>query len=387
MEKNPAGLAKTGLLVHNEYKELDGFGIVVGKGDGIMTGNLSRQSQLKIFFAVVLLLLAGAGALWWYFAQYTKTPEYSMKMIEESVARHDMAKFQKYVDVDHLLDTASDALMEGLIDADRPMSEEARTAVSGFTKMFKAPLVLSFKAAINHYIESGEWGTDASKAADQGIPIDSDLVLAKSGLKDLSFRRVDHVAVDKEAGTAVAGVRVYQAEAGEEFVLEVRFVRADSGIWRASEILNFRDFITFAAQARQSHMQEYLEDSASIMERHDKNARQVDKKLQDILAAGSLGNDDTRSTVKKLMQEEAIPDWQQRKAELEEMEVPSAAGTLHRLRLRICDLRLAYAEGYAAWMDDKQAGTIRAADAKLKEAHTLEHEAAILVSQARARMK
>ena len=312
MEKNPAGLAKTGLLVHNEYKELDGFGIVVGKGDGIMTGNLSRQSQLKIFFAVVLLLLAGAGALWWYFAQYTKTPEYSMKMIEESVAKHDMAKFQKYVDVDHLLDTASDALMEGLIDADRPMSEEARTAVSGFTKMFKAPLVLSFKAAINHYIESGEWGTDASKAADQGIPIDSDLVLAKSGLKDLSFRRVDHVAVDKEAGTAVAGVRVYQAEAGEEFVLEVRFVRADSGIWRASEILNFRDFITFAAQARQSHMQEYLEDSASIMERHDKNARQVDKKLQDILAAGSLGNDDTRSTVKKLMQEEAIPDWQQR---------------------------------------------------------------------------
>ena len=95
-------------------------------------------------------------------------------------------------------------------------------------------------------------------------------------------------------------------------MLEVRFVRADSGIWRASEILNFRDFITFAAQARQSHMQEYLEDSASIMERHDKNARQVDKKLQDILAAGSLGNDDTRSTVKKLMQEEAIPDWQQR---------------------------------------------------------------------------
>ena len=42
MEKNPAGLAKTGLLVHNEYKELDGFGIVVGKGDGIMTGNLSN---------------------------------------------------------------------------------------------------------------------------------------------------------------------------------------------------------------------------------------------------------------------------------------------------------------------------------------------------------
>lgn len=352
-----------------------------------MKGTLSRQTQLKIFFAAVLLLLAGAGGLWWYFTQYTKTPEYAIKMIEESITRHDMVKFQKYVDMDHLLDTAGDTMMEGLIDADRPMSEEARTAVSGFTKMFKAPVVMSFKAAINHYVETGEWGTDASKAVDQGIPIDSDLVLGKSGLKDLSFRKVDHVAVDKEAGTAVAGVRVYQAEAGDEFVLEVRFVRADSGIWRASEIMNFHDFITFVAQARQTHMQEYLEDSGSIMEKHDKSIRQMEKKVKDALAAGSLGDDDTRSAIKAIMLEEIVPDWQQRKAELEELEIPTAAGTLQRLRLRIADLRIAYAQGYAAWMDDKQAGTVRAADAKLKEAHTLEHEASVLVSQVRSRMK
>ena len=236
-------------------------------------------------------------------------------------------------------------------------------------------------------VETGEWGTDASKAVDQGIPIDSDLVLGKSGLKDLSFRKVDHVAVDKEAGTAVAGVRVYQAEAGDEFVLEVRFVRADSGIWRASEIMNFHDFITFVAQARQTHMQEYLEDSGSIMEKHDKSIRQMEKKVKDALAAGSLGDDDTRSAIKAIMLEEIVPDWQQRKAELEELEIPTAAGTLQRLRLRIADLRIAYAQGYAAWMDDKQAGTVRAADAKLKEAHTLEHEASVLVSQVRSRMK
>lgn len=372
--------------MHNEKEQASGVLKRHGEGDGIMK-KLSGQLQLKIILASVLFLLAGTGALWWYFTQYIKTPEYAIQKIEESVVRHDMKKFQKYVDIDHLLDTAGDAMMEGLIDADRPMSEEARTAVSGFTKMFKAPVVMSFKAAINHYVESGEWGTDASKAVDQGIPIDSDMVLAKSGLKELSFRKVDHIAVDKAAGTAVAGIRVYQSEAAEEFVLEVRFIRADDGVWRASEIMNFRDFITFVSKARQSQMQGYLEDSAAIMEQHDKTIRQLEKKLKAVLSEGSLGNDDTRNIIKSIMLDESVPDWQQRKAELENMEIPAAAGTLQRLRLRIADLYIAYAQGYAAWMDDKQAGTIRAADVKRKEAHTLEQEAAVLVSQAKNRMK
>ena len=74
-----------------------------------------------------------------------------------------------------------------------------------------------------------------------------------------------------------------------------------------------------------------------------------------------------------------------KKEDLSAVDVPPSAQSLHRLRLHICDLRIAYAKGYAAWMDDKQAVTIRDANEKLKEAKTLEHEDAVLVQQMRAK--
>lgn len=279
------------------------------------------------------------------------------------------------------MEDSCSALMQGLIDSERPMPEEAKVAVASFTKMFKAPLVMSFKGMINQYVETGEWGKDASKAADQGIPIDSDIVLTKSGLKDTNFRKIDYIAVDKEAGTAIVGIRVFQQEANEEFLLKVSFVRADNGVWRAYEIENFHDFIVFVSGARRSQLAKYIEDTSPIMTKHEHSAREVEKKVAKVLASGSLGSSATRDEVKKIVQEEMLTDWATCKDELEQIEVPSSAQSLHRLRIRICELRIAYAEKYAEWMDDKQASTIRAAEEKLKEAKTLEHEASIMMAQ------
>ncbi len=350
-----------------------------------MAFRFSKQGKIRLFLAAVVLLAVIAGSSVWYFSYYTKTPDYSLRMIQSSITKHDMAKFQKYVDLDHLLNTSCDALMDGLIDSERPLSEEARVAVSGFSKMFKVPLVMSFKGIINHYVESGEWSNDASSSVDQGIPIDSDVVLSKSGLKNTTFQKIDYVGVDKDAGIATVGVRVFQQEAGEEFVLEVQMVRTEAGVWRVSEITNFHDFIVFVMKARREHLQEYVDATAAIVEQHDKTVRTADKKILDLLSAGSLGNTTTRQSIKDVMLNEIMPDWVQRKEELTEIDAPASAQSLHRLRLHICDLRIAYAKGYAAWMDDKQAVTIRDANEKLKEAKTLEHEAATLVQQMKAK--
>ena len=76
-----------------------------------------------------------------------------------------------------------------------------------------------------------------------------------------------------------------------------------------------------------------------------------------------------------------LPDWQARKAALEAIDAPDAATPLHRLRLRICDLYIGYAEGYAVWMTDKKAATIREAEQKLKQAKTLEQEEKFLTKR------
>jgi hypothetical protein len=351
------------------------------EGDEDMIGRLSRQLRMKLFLAGLVIGVVFAAGMAWYFSYYTRTPDYAIRMIQESIEKHDTVKFQKYVDVDSLLGDSCDALMEGLMDSERPMPEEAKAAVSGFAKMFKAPLVTSFKGTINHYVESGSWGEDASKAFDQGIPIDSDKILNKSGIREMSFRSIDYIAVDKEAGTAVVGVRVFQKEAEAEFVMEIHMARSDEGVWRVKTIGNFRDFIIFVNKARYSHLQDYMEATDALMVRHDKSVRVIEKKMQDKLLSGNLGNAELRDSLKHIMLDEYRADWSDRQDELNLIEVPDSASTLHKLRLRICSLRIDYAEKYAAWMDDKNAATIKAANEKLKEAKTLEHEAVIITSR------
>ena len=44
---------------------------------------------------VVLALFFGAGWWWW-----TTTPQYSIEQVKDAINAHDLAKFDKYVDLD-----------------------------------------------------------------------------------------------------------------------------------------------------------------------------------------------------------------------------------------------------------------------------------------------
>lgn len=344
-----------------------------------------RSLKYRLFAILAVAVVAVVGGLWWYMAYYTNTPEYAIKMVGEAFEKHDKAKLEKYVDFDHLLDVSSDALLDGLVEANIPAVGDTKEAVSSFSKMFKAPVVMSLKMAIDNYVEYGQW----SKSGEgQGMSaVDADMIVNKSGLGATSFRRLDSVAVDSETGTAIARVRVFQEEANEEFVLDVELVKQEKGGWQVYEITNFKDFISLVHNSRRQHVKTYLEQSSAIMARHDAKNTSLEEKVAAVLSGGSLGNNDTRHELKKIMESDMVPEWQARKKELEDMKVPAAAGTLHRLRIKICDLHIEYANGYAKWMDDKNAATIRGADSALKQARTLEKEAELLTRQVNSHIK
>jgi hypothetical protein len=137
---------------------------------------------------------------------------------------------------------------------------------------------------------------------------------------------------------------------------------------------NFHEFVLFITKARRAQLIQYADTTAEIISRHDTAMMQAQEQLNSLLSRGTLGSDETRKALKNFMENTIKADWQQRKAELEAVTVPASAQTLHRLRLKICDLHIAYAAGYSAWMTDKKATTIREADRQLKQAKTLEQE-------------
>ncbi len=327
---------------------------------------MSLSGKWKVFLAVLLtvVVLVGGGTLW-YKGYYTKTPEYAVKMIEEAIAAHDQTKFDRYVDVRKLTETVGDEFLEGVMDADRAMTEEARSAVSNFAQIFKASVSKSFETAIHEYVRTGEWGE---------VSPDVQLILDKAGLYQAEFRSVE--GIEKESDDkATLGLRIFQKEAAEEFVLQIRFEKGQDGIWRASELSNFRDFIAFVSKAHKEQVKTYLKKTEDILQVHDAKVGAADKKLVDILQRGSMGDMNIRRQMRVVMAEEILPDWQLRRSELEAVEAPSAVQTLHRLRLRICDMRIAYAIRYAEWLESKKADDIQEANEILKEVRTLEQEA------------
>lgn len=351
-----------------------------------MSKFIQSLKKRVIAFAVVAVVVAVAGG-WWYISYYTKTPEYSIRMVQEAVSQHDKEQLYKYVDVSHVLETASDAMLDGLVQAMVPATGDTREAVSGLTKMFKAPVMVSLQSAVDNYVEQGTWIDQNVDERSMAAAVDADMIVNRIGLPNISFQKLESVAVDFDNGTAMAKVQVRQTEAEEDFTLDVELVETESGIWQVYEITNFKDFIESLQSLRQRHVKAYLEESASLMEQHDAVIAAAETEIGELLAKGSLGSNATRSQIKEVLETKSIPDWQARKAELEAMEVPEAAGSLHRLRLKVCDARIEAAASYAKWMDDKTAATIRASDNSLRMAKTLEREAELLTKQVNAHVR
>ena len=320
---------------------------------------------------LALAVLAAAGGAFWYFGFYTKTPEYALKQIEEAVAARDTVKFDKYVNVARAVDTASDALVEGMMDADIGVTEDVRSAVESFAQMFKASVSKSFREAIYGCVKTGEWEAALDESPDERV------LLERAGLYPLEFRGAEGPEKGED-GNTYFGLRVYQKDAGEEYVLRVFMEKDSEGVWRAEEVANFRDFIAFVAKAQKERFREYLKKTEDIMRFHDERVGAAGKKLVDILHSGSIGDMNVRRQMGAIMAEEVLPDWRLRRSELEAIEPPIRARSLHRLRLKIADMRISYALLYTEWLETKKAEDIREANRILKEALTLEQEAEIM---------
>ena len=330
------------------------------------------RMRLGLFLGIAILV--GLGSLYWYFSVHSRTPAFALNSMIEATEKHDVARFNRYVDVDRVLAYSYDDLVLGMIESELPRHEDAHAWIGEFAKMIKAPLITSFKVALNDYVATGEW----SQTGDDEDAFDAQTIMVKSGLKATELRDVAGIDINEADGLAVAHLNVYQKEADSQFVLDILLRRGEGGQWRIERIQNFHEFVTFVHKARRAQLSKYAEDSAAVWEEHQNNMRDADFEFSKILAAGSLGQDSTRAALKNLMLEKVVKDWQARKEALSLLPVPPEAASLQHVRLKICDLNIRYALGYAEWMDDKRADTIKDAEAQLKQARVLEQEAEFL---------
>lgn len=340
---------------------------------------MSRATKVKVVCAALLGVVVMLAGLFWYFRVYTKTPEYALRSVESALDQHDEPRFLRYVRLDSILDSGYDDFMAGTMEAEFGHSRETSTALEDFSRMLKPAFIKMLRDALDTRLKTGEW--PSADGAQEGA--DAENILSRIGVRDLSLREIANLTVDEEAQTALADVVTYQEEADSNFTFKISLAPSEEGDWQVVSIENLHEYAVFLGKSRRLRVEAYLEETDAIAERHDQSIAAARIRLYSILGAGTLGNQATRDMARQIMEQDILSDWQERHEELAAVTVPRTMQSLHQLRLKICDLHIAYAQGYAAWMTDKNAVTIRAAENNLRQADVLEIEAAFLAQRAR----
>ena len=340
---------------------------------------MSHAMKLKVACATLLGVLLVFAGLFWYFRIYTKTPEYALRSIETALEQHDETLFLRHVRLDDVLNSGYDDFMMGTMDAEFGHSRESAAALEDFSKMLKPAFIKMLQDAVHTRLTTGAWPS-VTPAEDGG---DTENILSRIGVRDLEFREISNLTLHEDTQTAEADILVHQGEADTDFTFKILLKPSEEGDWQVISIQNLNEYAGVLEQARRRRIAAYLEESNAIIERHDQTSAAAQLRLYSALGAGALGSQATRDMARQIMEQEILADWQERKNELEAVSAPRSMQSLHQLRLKICDLHIAYAQGYAAWMTDKNAATIRSAENSLRQAEVLEVEAAFLVQRAK----
>ena len=323
------------------------------------------------FLTLIIFVFILAGIFLYFFKTDEKTPAAAIQTVENSVANHDKENFYKVVDIDSVLNSSYDEVMEGLTDSDKSISIDAREAVKNFTQMLKTPLMLSLKTAIDDYVSTGKFNDFENLGIKE--------ILSKTGIEQIEYRGLENIS-SVNIDEAVADIKIFHPELEQDFILKFGLKADENGNWKIINVQNFREFVTLIGESRNKQIEKYLKQTDEINSFHDQVIRDSEQKYNSVLSAGSLGQEKTRADLKSLMLD-VKKDWEVRKQEFFSLTVPKGAETLHNLRIKICDLEIGYAAEYAEWMSDKKAATIKSAEEKHRQAQILMTEANVLAGR------
>lgn len=340
---------------------------------------MSRAMRVKIVCAMLLGVLLVFAGLFWYFRVYTKTPEYALRSIETALEQHDEALFQRHVRLNDVLNSGYDDFMMGTMDAEFGHSHESAAALEDFSRMLKPAFIQMLQDAVHTRLTTGEW--PSATQAEDGT--DTENILSRIGVRDLVFHDVSNLTLHEDTQTAEADILAHQDEADADFTFNLLLTPSEEGDWQVVAIQNLHEYAVLLEQARRQRIETYLAESDAIIARHKRIVDAAQLRLYSVLGAGALGSQATRDMARQIMEKDILTDWQECKDELSAVTAPRSMQSLHQLRLKICDLHIAYAQGYAAWMTDKNAATIRTAENNLRQAEVLEVEASFLEQRAK----
>ncbi len=188
------------------------------------------------FGLIIVFLALSLGAGWWWW--WTTTPQYSIEQAKDAIKNHDIAKFEKYVD----LDTTSSKMVDDLLA--KPMQEAlgpsilGQVLITGIVKLVRPAIAAGVKHEIVTFVETGSFrGSQDSNQEKTSISLsnfDDHLGFRKHAFKEIAYSKVD-------GDNAQVELIMHNARFNVDIPLDISMRKMD-GFWQVIKLSNFQSF-------------------------------------------------------------------------------------------------------------------------------------------------
>lgn len=184
---------------------------------------------------LIILLLAVAGAGYYYFTYLRSTPVAALMQAARAVQTHDVATFERFVDVD--------ALTGGVVDDVATHSSLVSALVPGGGFMFRSSLGLlkpqlakAAHAEVRRFVETGSVEAAEATAPKRLVNISFLGLAGRVAGPDSHFKGIKYS--NEQGDEARVGIEFTQPRYDTTMIAEMLLRRQADGHWRAERITN-----------------------------------------------------------------------------------------------------------------------------------------------------
>ncbi len=185
-----------------------------------------------LILVAVMIIFSGSLALF----LYKQGIRYSLYQAYRAYKKHDITTFEKYVDLEGVLNN----LFDHITSFDDPKDSAFEDFIEGLTSLVKPKVIPAIKQEIYNIIERGEYEQKTSNYwSDDLVTMLANRYLPTKD-KGIKFKGFDHII--REGKIAYAGLKLFNARYDTTLTLVLK-LRNKGSYWQIADITNFKEFI------------------------------------------------------------------------------------------------------------------------------------------------
>lgn len=121
------------------------------------------MKKVAIAIVVIVIVILTGVVLYW---QYTQTPKYSLLQAKKAFEQHDLVSFEKYVDIEGVINSLIDQLLELRTENEKQQGKLGQLGEAigkSLIMLLKPELVRILKQQIIEYVETGKFEEEKKK--------------------------------------------------------------------------------------------------------------------------------------------------------------------------------------------------------------------------------